>query len=171
MNHEAAAKVNNQANNQVNGSITANDERNVQSLTANFLDSFQEGKPLDNQDFVNITMDYFSKDFLENDFNSPAIQEDLFGVLGYGQLTRLKIDTYDNKIFGAVKGYEITDIQKDNKNQTLTTYIRFDKASELNDKEWIEWRKIPGEGWKVHALSLNGNIDSLNKPLSPKKQL
>jgi hypothetical protein len=71
---------------------------------------------------------------------------------------------------GGIDNYVITDIQKDNANKTITVYISMD-ALGLNDTHWIEWRNIPSHGWKINALSFHGNIESLEKPLSPKKQL
>ncbi|MFD2926283.1 hypothetical protein ACFS6F_21320, partial [Halobacillus naozhouensis] len=69
---------------------------------------------------------------------------------------------------GAVKSFEIEEIQKDNVNQTITAYVRMDLLNP-NQRHWIEWRNIPGEGWKINALSFVGSIESLNQPLSPKK--
>jgi hypothetical protein len=42
---------------------------------------------------------------------------------------------------------------------------------ELNKVQWIEWRKIPSEGWKINALSFGGTIESLKTPLSSKKDI
>ncbi|MFI8496721.1 hypothetical protein ACIGC1_28490 [Peribacillus butanolivorans] len=49
--------------------------------------------------------------------------------------------------------------------------MKMTQPNEPNTIHWIEWRNIPGEGWKINALSFDGNIDSLENFISPKKEL
>jgi hypothetical protein len=149
-------------------SITSADLEEIKSSTTEFFNWFQDGKELNENNLVKLTFTYFPKSFLENEFT--AAKDDLFSLYGYGYLTKTEIRTYDERELGAIKNYEIMELQKDTKHKTITAYIRMDRAgAEPNEIAWIEWRDIPGEGWRVNALSFNGNIESLEQPLSIKK--
>lgn len=149
-------------------SISEYDVLQVENNTESFLSYFLEGNPLNEQKYIDITFDFFKPEFLENDFSDQ--KSFLFGLYGFEQLTHTYTTVEGLEREGGISSYEIEDIQKDNANQTITTYIIMDSLKP-NTSHWIEWRSIPGEGWKINALSFHGNIESLENPLSPKKQL
>lgn len=146
--------------------ISKQDESEVKSMTNEFFKNFKEGNPLNEQIFTDLTFDYFNPEFLENDLSQQ--KEKLFGLYGFLALTNTFTSTDGVIEEGSIKTFEIESIQKDNANKTITTYVRMD-AQDQNQTHWIEWRDIPGEGWKINALTFNGNIESLSNPLTPKK--
>ncbi|MFB9324214.1 hypothetical protein, partial [Cryptosporangium minutisporangium] len=151
-------------------SITMEDVKQVKEYTRDFFLTFEEGKSIKEKLYNELTFQYFSKDFLENQF--PADKSALFFKYRWNfvsETTGLNEQQKPTVIkTGAVKSFEIEEIQKDNVNQTITAYVRMDLLNP-NQRHWIEWRNIPGEGWKINALSFVGSIESLNQPLSPKK--
>lgn len=148
------------------GGITTADRQNVIGQTHTFLSHFKEGRKLNDGEFTSVTDWFFNNDFLENTF--PSEKSKLFGIYGYGKLTHSYSAGNGIEQEGAIKEYEIADIESDNVNKTITIYIRMN-ALEQNTVHWIEWRNLPVEGWKINSVSFDGNIDALSAPLSPKK--
>lgn len=140
--------------------INAQDTQTVTDMTDSFFANFKTGIPLNENRYTDITYQYFSKDFLENTF--PIEKSKLFGIYGYGKLTHDFTTADGLQEQGGIKSFEITGIRNDNVNKVITVYIRMD-ALEPNQTEWIQWRNVPSEGWKVNAVSFNGNIESLSK--------
>lgn len=97
---------------------------------------------------------------MKNDFAEN--KDELFGL--YGSEDLMNDFTSVNGIVheGGVKSFKIVDIRTDEANQTITTYLKLEDALEQNANQWIKWRKIPGEAWKIKALSFNGLINQLS---------
>lgn len=147
--------------------ISERDLEEVENMTYEFFAYFKEGIALNDKIFTNITYQYFNKDFLQNDF--PKEESKLFGIYGYQKLTNT-FTSVDGLIDeGAIKSFEVLDIQQDNYNNAITVYVRMDALYD-NTVHWIEWRNIPGEGWKINAVSFDANIESLSSPLTPKRE-
>lgn len=155
------------ATKQEESGISAADLSVTKSDTINFFNHFKEGKKLNETDFSVITLNYFNNDFIENTF--PTEKSKLFGIYGYEKLTHSYSVGNGIEQEGAIKSLEISGVQKDNVNKTITVYVQMD-ALEKNTTHWIEWRDIPGEGWKINTVSFDGNIKDLAAPLSPKKE-
>ena len=151
-----------------NPTISETDTLKVTNYTHDFFSTFSKGNPLSEQIFTDLTFKYFKSDYIENDFT--ATKEMLFGLYGFQKLTNTFTTLEGLKDEGGIESFEIEDIQRDNANQTITVYVRMD-VYEPNKLHWIEWRNIPGEGWKINALSFDGNIDSLENFISPKKEM
>jgi hypothetical protein len=156
--------------------VSADDVKRVEDLTSEFLNHFKEGNLNDEPELNDITDQFLSEDFNENVFTDSFQKERWFGMFGLGSFYDKeneqipgKFETRIKTTKGLIKTFEISDIQKDQKNNTITTYIRMD-ALDPNIKQWIEWRDIPGEGWKINAVSFSANIDQLETPISPKKE-
>ncbi|OIK12912.1 hypothetical protein BIV60_15420 [Bacillus sp. MUM 116] len=163
--YNAFAVVSRVSNQSTNGNtaqteINAQDTQIVKDITHSFFANFKKGVPLNEHRFTDITYQYFTKDFLENTF--PMEKSKLFGIYGYGKLTHSYTTVDGLQEEGGIKSFEITSIRKDNVNNIVTVYVRMD-ALEPNTVQWIEWRNVPSEGWKINAISFNGNIEELNQ--------
>jgi uncharacterized protein (UPF0333 family) len=147
--------------------ITATDTEAVTNKTYNFFATFKEGVPLNENVFIDLTYQHFNRDFLTDIF--PQEKSKLFGIYGYGKLTHSFTTMEGLQEEGGISSFEVLDVQKDNVNRTITVYVRMD-ALDLNKVHWIEWRDIPEEGWKINAMSFDGNIEALSVPISPKQE-
>lgn len=154
--------------------ISNKDLEKVKGLTTSFFNNFKEGKKANEALYDKVTYKYFSKDFLENVLPKPNTRLYLYGIFGYerfvGGITGLKESgEYGLIKTGCIKSFEIEEVQKDNVNNAVTVYVRMD-ASFDNELHWIEWRNIPAEGWKIHAVSFDGNVEELSQPYTPKRE-
>ncbi|MFI9226293.1 hypothetical protein ACJEBK_28145 [Peribacillus frigoritolerans] len=147
--------------------ITATDTESVKNKTYNFFATFKEGMALNENILTDLTYQHFNSDFLANAF--PQEKSKLFGIYGYGKLTHSFTTMEGLQEEGGISSFEVLDVQQDNVNRTITTYVRMD-ALDLNTVHWIEWRDIPEEGWKINAVSFDGNIEVLSNAISPKQQ-
>ena len=146
--------------------INANDVESVKNLTQSFFDNFKEGVPMNKNVYTDVTYQYFNKDFLENTF--PTVQNELFGIYGFEELTHSFTNANGLVEEGGIKTFQIIDTETDNVHQTITVYVRMDTTLGQNTVHWMEWRNVPNEGWKINSMSFNGNIKTLS-PVSPKK--
>lgn len=147
--------------------INATDTEAVTNKTYNFFATFKEGMALNENVLTDLTYQHFNSDFLANTF--PQEKSKLFGIYGYGKLTHSFTNMEGLQEEGGISSFEVLNVQKDNVNGTITVYVRMD-ALELNTVHWIEWRDIPNEGWKINAVSFDGNIEVLSDALSPKQE-
>jgi uncharacterized protein (UPF0333 family) len=147
--------------------INASDTESVTNKTYNFFATFKDGVPLNENVFTDLTYQHFNSDFLTDIF--PQEKSKLFGIYGFGKLTHSFTTMEGLQEEGGISSFEIVDVQKDNVNRTITTYVRMD-ALDFNEVHWIEWRDIPEEGWKINAVSFDGNIEVLSGGLSPKQE-
>lgn len=157
--------------------ITVPEVEKVQGQTLDFFNSFRKTKAIPEEEkyFTDVSYKYLSRDFMENVFPQFNVKTSLFGIYGFDRFTssRVHLDESENVVkttTGAIKTFEIYRTDKDNVNRTVTTYVRLDGLRE-NERYWIEWRDIPGEGWKINAVSFVKTLDELKKPLSPKQKL
>ncbi|MGG1571557.1 hypothetical protein, partial [Fictibacillus sp. NRS-1165] len=156
--------------------VTEKDVQTVENMTRNLLNNFKEGQTRTPGQITDITEQIMSKDFFENTYTVEFQKERWLGMYGLGSFYDEEVKTGSTPLStetayvkGEIKQFEIADIQKDQNNNTITTYIRYDAFSP-NEKEWIEWRDIPGEGWKINAVSFNANIEDIEINISPKKE-
>jgi hypothetical protein len=159
--------------------VSEKDTQMVERLTKEMLDNFKEGQIRKLNQLNDINEQFTSNDFFENIYTDSFQKERWIGIFGLGKFFDKEwpqdIDPFDTEteldhVTGTIKRYEIADLQKDQNNNTITTYIRYDDGIQTNQKEWIEWRDIPGEGWKINAVSFSANIEYLETPISPKKE-
>jgi uncharacterized protein HemX len=155
-----------QSTNQGDTQISNSDIQKVKNLTTQYLNLFKNGNTIDDNKINNLVETYFTNDFLSNEY--PKIKNDV--IDNYEGLSGLVMQqlSYQKPYIGAVKGVTIADVQTDNVNDTITVYLRLDDTKQ-NDKQWIEWRNVPGEGWKIDSTySLSLLSDGIH-PISPKK--
>jgi hypothetical protein len=147
--------------------INASDTESVTNKTYNFFATFKDGVPLNENVLTDLTYQHFNNDFLTDIFSQEKSK--LFGIYGYGKLTHSFTTMEGLQEEGGISSFEVLDVQQDNVNRTITVYVRMD-ALDLNTVHWIEWRDIPEEGWKINAVSFDGNIEVLSDALSPKQE-
>ncbi|PEU54966.1 hypothetical protein CN395_25080 [Priestia megaterium] len=153
--------------------ISNKDLEKVNGLTASLFSNFKDSEKANDALYEKVTNKYFSKDFLENVLPKPGIRDSLYGVYGYGRFVSGKTGLKESGEYGlietgAIRTLEIEGMQKDNVHQAITVYVRIDGIDD-NELHWIEWRNVPAEGWKIHAVSFDGNIEELAQPYTPKK--
>ncbi|MEH6949129.1 hypothetical protein V7068_19080 [Bacillus sp. JJ634] len=159
---------NQEAYSQINqDEINAQETEEIKNMTYSFFSAFKTGVPMTEKVWTDITYQYFSREFLQNTF--PTEKSKLFGMYGYRKLTHTFTTIEGLQDEGGIENFEILDLQQDKTHQTITVYVRMDNSLGQNNIDWIEWRDVPSEGWKIQSMSFNGNIQALF-PVSPKRE-
>lgn len=164
------------AGKEIEDDITQKDIEQVNKQATEWLEMFKEGMVLKEENVVELNHQYMSKAFVENEYPNKQTQQQWLGMNGLGRFFEKELIQGDgmqiviNAIHGKIESFEIENTDKDNVNETITTYIKVRlKNSSTVEKHWIEWNKQPREGWKVDSVSFNGGIKVLERPLSPKR--
>ncbi|BCC80205.1 MULTISPECIES: hypothetical protein [Bacillus] len=156
--------------------ITQRDVDQVEKQTTEWLEMFKVGTVLKEENLVELNHRYMNKVFVENEYPNKQVQQQWLGYSGMGQFFDKELvqgngmSIVINAVHGKIEAFEIENTDKDNVNETITTYAKVKlKNSQTVEKHWIEWNKQPNENWKVGSVSFNGGIEMLERPLSPKR--
>ncbi|GAB6574296.1 hypothetical protein [Bacillus cereus] len=174
--NETGIKVSNTSE-ELESVITQRDMDQVEKQTTEWLEMFKAGVELKEEHIVELNHRYMSKAFVEDEYPNKQVQQQWLGLTGLGHFFEKELAQGNgmqiviNTIHGKIEAFEIENNDKDNVNQTITTYVKVKfKNSSTVEKYWIEWNKQPNEGWKVDSVSFNGGIEILKRPLSSKRR-
>lgn len=158
-----------------NSSITPKDISTIKEQSEAFLETFKQGKTLQEQDIVTLNSNYMNQAFNEDVYPNQQSKEQWLGILGLGQFFEKKLQQGNgmnleiDKLEGKITGYEIEDTEKDNVNEVVTVYAKVQTNSKPQNI-WFEWRKYPNSGWKIQAVSFNAGIKAISEPDAPKRR-
>lgn len=158
-------------------SIQKQDIETVRKQTNDLFLQFTEGNVLEESDIVSLDQRYMKQVFNETVYPEPQAREQWLGMFGIGVFFEKQLEQgKGGKIIitalkGKIQSFEVTEVDEDKVHGTLTAYVSILLNNEnVPSQHWIEWQRLPTEGWKISAVSFSGGIEGIKNPLSPKRR-